>query len=374
MAGGITSQLALIGTAANILVLVLTLFIVFCTLMPFIKTGRWFVRACDFPRLQLLMVCGVALIAVLIAARSAGWDMTLTVYTVLILLSAGWQAFHIARYTGLWTETVPNSDHSDLRLLISNLDYENNRSRDVIDTICEIDPQVLLLIEIDERWNSLLAEIKKAYPHRVESIRQKGLGIALWSRIPIVDSQIEFLISENRPSVWATLKHQDTDIRFVGVHPTPPGLSKREHSGRHDSRIRDAELVMIAKRIEEDSDAAWVVAGDFNDVAWSHTTRLFQRLSGLKDPRIGRGMFSTYHAQRPLLRYPLDHIFVSPGFKVSHLGRVNVPGSDHFGIFAELDVPDAAKCVEPKPDQEDRREAEDLIAQGHEDAEAIGHA
>jgi endonuclease/exonuclease/phosphatase (EEP) superfamily protein YafD len=94
--------------------------------------------------------------------------------------------------------------------------------------------------------------------------------------------------------------------------------------------------VLVARAVAEDQGAAWIVAGDFNDVAWSHTTRLFKRLSGLHDPRIGRGLLNTYHARRPLLRYPLDHTFMSAGFAVHELRRVRAPGSDHFAVKLRL--------------------------------------
>jgi endonuclease/exonuclease/phosphatase (EEP) superfamily protein YafD len=106
-----------------------------------------------------------------------------------------------------------------------------------------------------------------------------------------------------------------------------------------------------------------IVAGDLNDVAWSHTTRLFQRISRTLDPRVGRGMFNTFHVRWPLLRFPLDHVFHSDHFKLIRLERKQDIGSDHFPIFVRLLYDPAARHEQEAPPLKsgDEREAEEKI-------------
>ncbi|HEX8351188.1 MAG TPA: endonuclease/exonuclease/phosphatase family protein, partial [Hymenobacter sp.] len=111
-----------------------------------------------------------------------------------------------------------------------------------------------------------------------------------------------------------------------------------------------------------------IVAGDMNDVAWSHTSELFRRLSGLLDPRIGRGLLPTFHADYSLLRWPLDHIFHSAHFKVQAIERLPHIGSDHFPIFLRLSYEPRDKHKQQEnaeqPDSEDKEEAQEKIARG----------
>ena len=128
---------------------------------------------------------------------------------------------------------------------------------------------------------------------------------------------------------------------------------------------RDTEILLVGKRIRETNRPA-VVVGDLNDVAWSYTNALFQRYSGLLDPRRGRGLFNTYNVFFPLFRYPLDHFFYSEHFGLMRLERLPAIGSDHFPMLLEI-------CYEPQhhyrhdtpaADAEDKQEAEEKIKEG----------
>ena len=124
-------------------------------------------------------------------------------------------------------------------------------------------------------------------------------------------------------------------------------------------------LKALAKKAKE-FDGPTVVFGDLNDVAWSHTTRLFLRISEMLDPRIGRGMFNTFHAHYWLMRWPLDHFFVSSHFRLISMQVEKGVKSDHFPISIHLSTRFELKEYELEATAEDQQEAQEIIQEARE--------
>jgi len=150
-------------------------------------------------------------------------------------------------------------------------------------------------------------------------------------------------------------------IRAHFLHPAPPSPTENEASTE-----RDTELLLVGRAVA-DAELPVIVTGDLNDVAWSRTTRAFRRISGLLDPRVGRGMFNTFHADYWYLRWPLDHLFHSRDFTLVEMRRLESVGSDHFPLFTQL----ALTPVEGRKQEGlDAADAEDLDWQREKAREA----
>ena len=226
------------------------------------------------------------------------------------------------------------------------------------DIIRAQDPDLVLAVETDEWWCGHLDGALPHHPFRIAHPLPNTYGMMLLSRLELVDPEVRFLLKPDIPSIRTGVRLRSGDvIMLYGLHPEPPSPTEAA-----TSLPRDAELVMAGREIAQ-SDRPTLVAGDLNDVAWSHTSRLFRRIARMLDPRAGRGVYNTFHARYWFLRWPLDHVFVSNTFLLRHLQRLPAFGSDHFPIFIAVDHAPAASAVQeaPAPDAEDRAEARDKL-------------
>ena len=97
-------------------------------------------------------------------------------------------------------------------------------------------------------------------------------------------------------------------------------------------------MMSVAKIIKETDRDEVVVIGDFNNVAWASSSRRFRRISGLIDPRFGRGLISTFHTKYALLRIPIDLMFHGEKILIKELKRLESIESDHFPLFCSFAI------------------------------------
>jgi endonuclease/exonuclease/phosphatase (EEP) superfamily protein YafD len=250
-----------------------------------------------------------------------------------------------------------------LRLFTANVLMENRDSGALLDLIRAQDPDVILLTEPDDWWIEQCRPLETTHRFTELHPQDNTYGMALYSRLELVSPELLFRIEPAIPSIRTGVRLRGGQIvDFHAVHPQPPGIDPPGPQDRQDSGPRDAELLVIARELKARGGPA-IVAGDFNDVAWSHTSRLMQRIGGLLDPRVGRGLYNTFDATLPLLRYPLDHVFHTEHFTLAELRRMPFIGSDHFPMFAILCYEPQASQPQggPTPRGDDRREADEAI-------------
>lgn len=340
------------------------LLMVAATGLALIETDLWWIRVFDFPRLQIAVVLGIALLALWWAGPRGLGGAALAVAG---LVALAWQVWMIAPYTPAWPRQMLAAtacpEGARVRFLMANVLQNNRDSAGLLRLVRETDPDIVLLTEIDDRWAGEVAELASSHPQTILEPRSNTYGIGLYSRLPLQDGAVRHVLDDDIPSILTRVALPDgTTFTLWGVHPAPPRPGD-------DTEERDAELLIVAKEAAKATGPA-VVAGDLNDVAWSSTTTLFQKISGLIDPRIGRGLYATFNANWPLMKWPLDHLFASTEWTLGEFRRLPDIGSDHFPMLVELcHQPPAAAVQEPvEPEPGDAQEAEEHIDEGREAA------
>lgn len=330
-------------------------FLIVGTLLPLLSHDHWVVRLFDFPRVQLAIGMAATLVGIGVLGPASVFG-----YATMGLLGACmvYQIDQILSYTPLAPPQVQGATGTGtptdrLSILVANVEIENRKAGPLLRLIDQVEPDLALVIETDDWWAEQLAPLHNDFPHSVTHPRENAYGMCLFSRYDLVAPTVRFLVEDDVPSIHTRIAlPSGTHAWFHGVHPRPPHPTHEP-----DTTERDAELILLAREIQ-DREALTVVGGDLNDVSWSYTTQLFQNLSGLLDPRIGRGFYSTFHARYPLLRYPLDHAFHSEHFRLSELEVLPYVGSDHFPVHVELEYHPEAEYHHDEPDADRHDEAQ----------------
>ncbi|WP_341222865.1 endonuclease/exonuclease/phosphatase family protein [Loktanella salsilacus] len=318
------------------------LVLIIATIIGQLNTDQWWVRALDFPRLQI--AAGLAALTALYALI-AGWRGFIV--TAAALGALGVQVWTLWPYQPIAAKMVAHTprcaDDGRLRVLSTNVQLGNQDAGQVLDMITDSNADIVLVMETNDRWDRDLAPLNQTFEHvmQAQPVDARYYGMQVYSRYPLADARFEYPFDSDTPLFVGDVEHPRQTVQFIGVHPRPPQIGQ-------SSTMRDA-AVLTAAKIAQDSDAVSIVAGDFNATSWSDTSRLALRTGGLLDPRQGRGPMVSFDAESRWMKWPLDQILWQGGPGLLDFTVLPAVGSDHYPVQADLCLTTSAEGTPAAP-------------------------
>ena len=343
------------------------------TMLPLLPGDAWWIRYPDYPRLQIGagMVAVLTLLLLLPYPRRE-WPVLLGAVALLAALAESGVrlAPYLAPAAVDWPQTVPGAPDCPadrrLRVLAANVQMTNQVDHRLLDMVRRTDPDVAWFQETNARWEQELSPLAEGLPHGVKQIQDNFYGVHLFSRLTLSRTEVRTLTNSANPSVTTDVELPSGDrVRLYAIHPRPPQVGQ-------GTAERDAQLMATALAAHDDT-IPHLIVGDLNTVPWEAVLARTAEVAAVRDPRIGRGLFVTWNANRSVLKWPLDHVLPGPGLRLIRLHVLPDFGSDHYPLLADLCLVDTE--VVPQPLDPARLEAvRATIARGQGKADAPGAA
>src|SRR5680860_287561 len=226
------------------------------------RFDQWWIRGFDFPRVQIsILIFANIVLAVYIYPFDVLWNYFMV---GLLFLSLVYQIIQIFPYSKIAPKQVikykAGKKEDNISILVSNVLMPNREYKKLIDLTITRDPDILLTLETDKRWEEALAPLEDRYTHCVKVPLDNLYGMHLYSRLPLESIKVTSLIQKDIPSIHGSViltNGRKADIHCL--HPRPPSPSESKTSTN-----RDAELLLVGREIKKDAEIVFIY-GDLND-------------------------------------------------------------------------------------------------------------
>jgi endonuclease/exonuclease/phosphatase (EEP) superfamily protein YafD len=284
--------------------------------------------AIAFPRRPLLGVSqhwGLQLWQLALLGAIGGFEAQAWIAVVLSGTSAAYWSWRLWRRKPApeVTEGAPL-----LRLVSANLLHANQAFERALQVISALDADVIVLCEATaaarERFRSLAAR----FPHALDTCAPDSLyGIVILSRFPLTLRSRGVGDDDPLPRhLAADVAVERKIITIAAIHPTNPLRLSRSHRipTEFDS------VAAFCRAAPEDL----ILIGDCNAAGWSRYLQDLERTAGFANDGRLRPSWPVWLP--PLVRLPLDHVWVRG--RVALLRAELGPrfGSDHLPLIAEV--------------------------------------
>jgi endonuclease/exonuclease/phosphatase (EEP) superfamily protein YafD len=231
------------------------------------------------------------------------------------------------------SSTAQAAGHETLTVLSTNIHHGTADPDAVVALVDRYRPDLLSVQELTPRFAAELkrAGIDRRLPQSMLLVHRSASGAGLYSRLPLTPLPHQTRFFFRMPRAVLTMP-DGRRVRVVGVHPYPP-LSK--NVGRWQAALKSLPSA--------GEGAPWVLAGDFNGTLDQAEFRDVVD-HGYADAGdvTGKGLEPTFPTMGHRLLPPtiaIDHVLADSRLGVADYKVLDLPGSDHRAIYAQLVLP-----------------------------------
>lgn len=223
----------------------------------------------------------------------------------------------------------PGADAARLRILSFNVHTSNREHWQVCEYVRHKHPEIAVFYEVNAGWDRQLEQLADDFPYHKTWVDPEVAtrGLAVYSRSPLWDAQLEDLGGGNR-AIVAEMLLESHPVTLIAAHTTSPKSPSRLKQ-RNDQLGRLAEL--CGARSEP-----VVLVGDLNVTPWSPEFGEFVHKAGLRQSRLGSGVQATWPSILCPFGIPIDHCLISNDFLVKRCRAGTDVYSDHLPLIVDL--------------------------------------
>jgi len=238
----------------------------------------------------------------------------------------------------------PDKFENLLRVATYNILFQNNKAEEISSLIIRNKSDIILILEYNGHNIEPNSLRKAGYNIYIDHPRFHPGGIALIAHksIHLEGSLLQSPVEGScaMPLVVARIQRDDSTYALIGIHAPPP--FHRCKNQTYSLLTTVAGWIYKGKLIHDVGKAkkgdTVILLGDFNIASFNPVLEVFNS-AGLKDVYAEHHYFSTgtWSPVRwglPLLR--IDFIYMSNSLETSNAWHVEIPGSDHYGVLADI--------------------------------------
>jgi endonuclease/exonuclease/phosphatase (EEP) superfamily protein YafD len=217
-------------------------------------------------------------------------------------------------------------------LILANVNHKNTAHETFIAFAQKHAPDALMVQEVTEVWSESLQALRNLYPFSLELPKDRGSGMALYSRYPFEQLTIVLPEGDARPGILARMDIDGASVSLLSLHPRTPIRNNR-------FKLRNGMLAAAADYLRNLPEPK-ICVGDLNITPWSPYYRRFVKQTKMTDVRKGFGVLPSWPTFLffKWLMIPLDHCLVSEDIRVADVKTGGPIGSDHLPLIVELEL------------------------------------